>query len=147
MFALGVVLLLIAGCDTVEGSAPNSAGQQSPSADPLTPETDASATPTEISAARRVDHPGGADHIVLQWTFVRLDDDGRKIVIKYARPSSCLSEVGVAVEEDERRVTVTPLAARAEDPCVLDRVPPVYRYVELASPLGDRELFHATVTS
>ncbi len=115
-----------------------------PGTPPLPPQSERRSAP----AATPADRSGAS---VGPWWFDELSDDGRRVHFWYHSEPTCDYEpIGVLVTETAEHVEIAPLRAytppREGQACALVLQGSRPAYVDLAEPLGGRDLLHAPLT-
>jgi hypothetical protein len=144
-----VMALTAAGC-TAEPPSPSTSESALPgnipanlwsqgAPDPLQPVGLAGIKPTEPLVAKSYDE--GTDTIG-DWRLMDINDDRTKLVIQYSQGGPCDAAKGILTAETSTAVALVPLYQNAPAmPCNAVLKTPVST-INLAEPLGDRELLH-----
>lgn len=141
VLAVAIACAPLAACSS-SGHAPSGA-----SADPFT-----QSAPFLVAYAQQhaeplalTDVPPGGAVASQRWSFVKLLNDGRTVLVSYQLGTSCERELGFHAQESGNAVELASVAEHRSGICT--RSAPVgFGTVQLSRPLGDRTLLHAPVS-
>jgi len=147
------------GANGPESAAPSLDPRLDPahaSSDPLTPTNGPNATESLVHPVPLLSSPPRSGYAVMPWELLAIRGD-RQLVIRYhpaatitsQSTSICTEPLGVLVQTTPSWVLIAPLA-RTGPPgkvCSLVARYPVVGYIDLATPLGRRQLLHPPVAA